>query len=389
MHKRLPAKPSKPISMARPYFSPEDIEVFLRESEQILKGGYVSMGPWVQKFQESAIHAHGTRFAFATNSCTSALEVSLLACGVKPGDRVIVPVETCVATGMAVHNVGATPVFADIREATLCLDANELERLATDKVKAVILVQFGGVITPDIVRIQEICSNRDWALIEDAAHALGAKFHGRPAGSFGATACFSYYPTKVLTTGEGGMIVTNDEQIAENCRSHQLRGQDVNQPGEHYIRPYGRNVRLSELSALLGVLQYARLEEFVRQRRLVAAVYDEVLADEPSISFPKFASECFHNYWRYTTILPKGVDRETIKKRCKEDWHVDVDWSYFPPLHLMPVFRELYGTAPGDLPVAEDLLARIVCLPIHPLISEADAARVAECFLYVYRELTA
>jgi dTDP-4-amino-4,6-dideoxygalactose transaminase len=129
------------------------------------------------------------------------------------------------------------------------------------------------------------------------------------------------------------------------------------------------------------------MDEFVCARRNVAAVYDSILADETSITRIDVAEDCFHNYWLYTVVLPAGVDREAIKKRCKEEWEIDVAWSYFPPLHLMPVFRRLYGTAPGQLPVAEDILARLLCLPIHPLISEADAACVAKCFLHTYRQL--
>ncbi len=383
-----PTKPSGPVSMARSLFLPEDIEVFLREAEQILRGR-LSMGKWVQRFQEEAAKAHQTRHAFATNSCTSALEVSLLASGVEPGDGVIVPVQTFIATGMAVHNIGGRPIFADIRAETLCLDPGELQRLADERVRGVIVVHFGGAITPDILEIADICRKRGWALIEDAAHAHGARFKGQPTGSFGATACFSYYPTKVLTTGEGGMIVTNDDRIAGICRSYQLRGQAVDLPGEQFTLPYGRNVRLPELSALLGVLQYGRLEEFVRRRRVVAAVYDKVLASEPSIAYPRFGPDVFHNYWLYTTVLPQGFPREAMKRRCKEEWEMDIDWSYFPPLHLMPVFRSLYGTGPGDLPVAEDVLSRIVGLPVHPLIGEADAERVAECFLYTYRQVAA
>lgn len=386
MTNTLPQKPSEPITTARSYFPQDDIEVFHREAEQILKGR-VSMGVWVERFQEAAAKAHGIRHAIATNSCTSALEVSLLACGVKPGDRVIVPVQTFISTGMSVHNIGAIPVFADIRKETLCLDPAELERLATGGIKAVIVVHFGGLITPDIDRIAAACRARGWALVEDAAHAHGARFEGRSAGSFGAAACFSYYPTKVLTTGEGGMIVTNDEQIAKISRRYQLRGQDTDLPGEQFAYPYGRNIRLPELSALLGVLQYGRLDEYVQARRAVAAVYDEVLAAEPAIFDPVFPASCFHSYWLYTVVLPPGVDREQVKKRCKDQWEINVDWSYFPPLHLMPVFRSLYATAPGMLPVAEDLLQRIICLPIHPLISQADARRVAECFLHVFRAL--
>ena len=305
MTESLPRKPSEPITIARSYFPPEDIEIFHREADEILKGR-VSMGAWVEKFQDAAAKAHATRHAIATNSCTSALEVSLLACGTKPGDRVIVPVETFIATAMAVYNIGAIPVFADIRRDTLCLDPDELERLADKQVKAVIVVHFGGLITPDIVRIKDLCQKYHWALIEDAAHAHGAQFQGLPAGSFGSAACFSYYPTKVLTTGEGGMIITNDDHIAEISRAYQLRGQDANLPGEQFTYPYGRNIRLSELAALMGVLQYGRLDEYVTARRAVAAIYDEALAAEPSITIPVIPATCLHNYWLYTIILPAG-----------------------------------------------------------------------------------
>ena len=380
----IPRKPSEPISIARSYFPTEDIEIFHREADSILRGR-LSMGVWVEKFQAAAAKAHETQYAIATNSCTSALEVSLLACGVKPGDRVIVPVQTFIATGMAVHNIGGIPVFADIRMETLCLDPDELERLADPSIKAVILVHFGGLITPDIVQIQAICRKYDWALIEDAAHAHGARFQGRPAGSFGATACFSYYPTKVLTTGEGGMITTDDPEIAEICRSYQLRGQDTDLTGEQFAYPYGRNIRLTELAALMGVLQYTRLYEYVAARRAVAAIYDKFLADEPSITVPTVPGACYHNFWLYTIILPEGVDRETIKKKCEEDWEISTAWSYFPPMHLMPVFKNLYGMRNGSLPVAEAVLSRIMCLPVHPLISAENARCVAECFLHEYR----
>lgn len=386
MTQSLPRKPSEPITMARSYFPPEDIETFHREADGIL-AGRVSMGSWVEKFQEAGAKAHATRHAIATNSCTSALEVSLLACGVTPGDKVIVPVETFIATAMAVHNIGAIPVFADIRRETLCLDPGELERLADTKVKAVIVVHFGGLISPDILAIKDMCQKNNWALIEDAAHAHGAQFQGLPAGSFGSAACLSYYPTKVLTTGEGGMIVTNDDHIAEISRSYQLRGQDTSLPGEQFARPYGRNIRLSELAALMGVLQYGRLHEYVKARRSVAAIYDEALASEPSITVPAFPETCLHNYWLYTVILPEGADREEVKARCAEEWDISTAWSYFPPLHLMPVFKSLYGTGPGMLPVAEDVLARIFGLPVHPLISEDDARCTAECFLHVYRSI--
>ena len=288
---------------------------------------------------------------------------------------------------MAVRNIGARPVFCDIRRETLCIDPNELERQSSDRVKAVILVHFGGLITPDLPRIVEICRERGWVLIEDAAHAHGAAYDGRPAGSIGEAGCFSYYPTKVLTTGEGGMVVTDDENIAHVCTSYQSRGQDLEIPGEVFARPYGRNVRLPELSALLGVLQYERLEEFVSRRRAVAAIYDRELEGESTIEVPRGGPESFHSYWLYTVILPPGIDRSVLKENCAENWNVTVDWSYYPPLHLMPVFEGLLGAAPGEAPIAEDILKRLVCLPINPTISEADATAAIQCILYEYHLL--
>lgn len=373
--------------MAKSHFPAEDIEAFKLHAEVILQGR-LSMGKWVERFEAAAAQAHGCRFAVATNSCTAALEIALLSCGVRPGDRVVVPVQTFIATGMAVHNIGARPLFADIRSETLSLDPAELERLDEMKPKAVVVVHFGGMIAEDIAKEQSYCRTRGIALIEDAAHAHGAKFGERPAGTFGRAACFSYYPTKVLTAGEGGMLVTNDANVAQIARSYQFRGQDHDLPGEQFVRPFGRNVRMPELSALLGVLQYRRLDEFTKRRRAVAAIYDEVLAAEPSLRVAQPPIECLHNYWLYTVLLPSGIDRQRIKHELKDAFEIDTGWSYFPPLHQMPVFVGLYGH-PRELPVAEDVTRRNLCLPVHPCISESDARCVANCFLHVFRKLLA
>ena len=374
-------KAAEPITIARSYFPDEDIQVFLQEAPRILRGR-VSMGTWFERFQEAAARAQETRFACATNSCTAALEIALLACGVKPGDRVAVPAQTFIATGMAVHNIGAVPIFCDIRKETLCMNPDDLVRRWGD-VKAVIVVHFGGLISSDIVRIAEMCRQQHIALIEDAAHAHGARYGGKAAGAFGEAACFSFYPTKILTCGEGGMVVTNSEAVEVVCRSYQFRGQDLSQPGEQFALPYGRNIRMPEFSALLGVLQYKRLDDFIAQRRAVAAVYNELLAQESSIFIPAAPPACFHSYWLYPIVLPGGVNREALQKQCLELWNINISWSYFPPLHLMPVFKSLYGCMPGMLPVAEDVLARIVCLPVHPRMSVDDASYVAGVDLYV------
>ncbi len=310
-----------------------------------------------------------------------------MACGVRPGDEVLVPVQTFIATGMAPHNIGARPVFCDIRLETLCIDPAELERRGSVRTRAVIVVHYGGLVSPDLPTIRELCKRKGWALIEDAAHAHGAALAGRPAGSLADAACFSYYPTKILTTGEGGMITTDRDDLAARCRSFQARGQDLDLSGEQFARPYGRNVRVPELSALLGVLQYGHLAEFVERRRAVAAVYDRMLSGEPGLFIPPVPAQCRHSYWLYTVLLPAGTDRVRLQWVLRDDWDIHADWSYFPPLHLMPVFRELFAGAPSDCPVAEDALDRLFNLPVHPFIDPADAERVAGCFLHELRRL--
>lgn len=374
------------INISQSYFPDEDIETFLKEAPKILKSR-VSMGKWVSRFEEKASEAQKSSFAFATNSCTSALEISLLSCGIKPGDEVLVPAQTFIATGMAVSNIGARPIFCDIKKDTLCLDPDWIIRNKSKRVKAVIVVYFAGLIPPDIELIKKICKEKNYILIEDAAHAHGSKYKDRPAGNFGDTACFSYYPTKILTTGEGGMVVTNREDLKTVLRSYQFRGQDLDLSGEQFLRPYGRNIRLSELSALMGVLQYNRLNDYINKRRIVAEIYNNLIGKEESLFIPKPSSYSFHSYWLYTIILPKGVNRETLKNNCLDNWNINISWSYFPPMHMMPVFVNLYGSITGNLPISEDILSRTICLPIHPQISEQDAKYVSNCFLHEFRKL--
>ena len=374
------------INMSQSYFPEQDIDSFLEEAPKILKSR-VSMGEWVSRFEKKASEVQQCSNAFATNSCTSALEISLLACGINPGDEVLVPAQTFIATGMAVSNIGAKPIFCDIKKDTLCLDPDWILKNESDKVKAVIVVYFAGLIPPDIELIKNICKHKNYILIEDAAHAHGSKFKNKPAGNFGDTACFSYYPTKILTTGEGGMVVTNRDDLKIKLKSYQYRGQDLNLPGEQFSRPYGRNIRLPELNALLGVLQYRRLDDFIKKRRTAAEIYNKMIGQENSIFIPKQSNHSFHSYWLYTIILPKGIDRETLKKNCLDNWNINISWSYFPPMHLMPIFINLYGSQPGVLPISEDILSRTICLPIHPLISKEDAKYVSNCFLHEYRKL--
>ncbi|HEY8101589.1 MAG TPA: DegT/DnrJ/EryC1/StrS family aminotransferase [Burkholderiaceae bacterium] len=359
--------------MADPHFSEEDRKWIHREIDVILDGA-LSMGPNVQAFEREFADRVGVAHAIAMNSCTSVLEAALFAKGAT-GREVIVPAETFIATGMAVHLVGGTPVFAEISESTLCLDLEDVKRRVTPQTAGVTLVHMAGLITPDILEFRQFCDEHGLFLIEDAAHSPGARLNNREAGSFGHVGCFSFFPTKVMTSGEGGMLTTNDEQVATFARSFQHRGRDMQSQSEQYIIP-GRNVRMTEMSALLGRVQLSHLDEFLTRRRQLAAIYVRELSEQPEFSL--VIPETFESssFWKFPVVLGRTLDRGLLTQRMS-DAGIVVDWAYQPALHLQPVFRNLYGTADGMLPATEDILSRHVCLPCHPRMTDEDAIYVA------------
>jgi dTDP-4-amino-4,6-dideoxygalactose transaminase len=363
----------KKINMADPHFSEEDRKWIHREIDVILDGA-LSMGPNVQAFEREFADRVGVAHAIAMNSCTSVLEAALFAKGAT-GREVIVPAETFIATGMAVHLVGGTPVFAEISESTLCLDLEDVKRRVTPQTAGVTLVHMAGLITPDILEFRQFCDEHGLFLIEDAAHSPGARLNNREAGSFGHVGCFSFFPTKVMTSGEGGMLTTNDEQVATFARSFQHRGRDMQSQSEQYIIP-GRNVRMTEMSALLGRVQLSHLDEFLTRRRQLAAIYVRELSEQPEFSL--VIPETFESssFWKFPVVLGRTLDRGLLTQRMS-DAGIVVDWAYQPALHLQPVFRNLYGTADGMLPATEDILSRHVCLPCHPRMTDEDAIYVA------------
>lgn len=365
------------INMAAPYFSADDRKWIHREIDAILDGA-LSMGPNVHAFEREFAARVGVCHAIAMNSCTSALEAALLSKGVA-GREVIIPAETFIATGMAVHLAGGIPVFAEICESTLCLDLDDIKRRVTPRTAGVILVHMAGLITPDILEFRQFCDDNGLFLIEDAAHSPGARHGGREAGSFGHAGCFSFFPTKVITAGEGGMLTTDDDGVAAFARSFQHRGRDMQSQIERYVLP-ARNVRMTETSALLGRVQLSHLDEFLVRRRQVAAIYGRELSGQPELRMILPATLDSSSFWKVPLLLDRSLDRASITTRMVAAG-VAVDWAYQPALHLQPVFRDLYGTTEGMLPRTEDILSRHLCLPCHPRMTEKDAIYVARTLI--------
>jgi perosamine synthetase len=356
------------VFSTRPYFSEPDVQAISVELGSILRSGRLILGPYLDKLEEAFKEYCGVKQAVAVSTCTAALEICLRYLDVKSRE-VIIPTNTFIATGNAVIYSGGTPVLGDIKPDTLCLDPGEVLKRITPKTKGVIVVHVGGLLCPDIEEIERICGERGLFLIEDAAHAHGATFKGKKSGSIGFAGCFSFYPTKVMTTCTGGMLTTNDEQLAEYARS--LRHYGVGQ-GLHHIVNLGDDWLMDEISALLGIYQLKALDNNIARRNEVARKYTEAMSNFDGIETFKVPSHILHSYYKYPLLLPKTLNKKTLVEKIQSQYGISIGSIYDPPCHLQPVYQRLFGFYRGMLPVAEDILERTFCLPMYPQMTEEE-----------------
>jgi perosamine synthetase len=374
-------QPPLRVPPARMVFSDADRVEILGYVDEALRTGALTLGPRTAELEAAFAARHGCEHAIAVSSGTSALEIALRILGVE-GREVIVPANTFFATAAAVIHAGGVPRFADVAADTLSLSAATTAAALTDATVGVIPVHIGGLVSPEITPIRALCDERGLFLLEDAAHAHGAIFDGRAAGTFGTAGTFSFYPTKVITSGEGGMIVTNDEQVRDDARIYRDQGKAGFFGGAH-VR-LGAAWRMSELHAAVGLVHLRRLDEFIATRQRVAARYDEALRGLSGIEALPTPSECGHPYYKYPALLDPGIDRDSLKQRLRDDHGVGMSGEvYARPLHHEPVFAEV---SHGPLPVAEDVCARHVCLPIHSDMTDDEADLVIDAIGTVLAE---
>jgi dTDP-4-amino-4,6-dideoxygalactose transaminase len=363
-------------------FSDDDRAAVLSMVDEVLRTGSLTLGPFTQELEEGFRTRHDAPHAVAVSSGTSALEIILRTLGVEDRE-VVVPANTFFATAAAVIHAGGTPRFADVAPDTLALSAETVEAALTADTAGVVLVHIGGLISPESDAIRELCDRRGIFLVEDAAHAHGSSLDGRSAGSFGVAAAFSFYPTKVMTTAEGGMIVTADERIRDEAVIYRDQGKAGFLGGDHVRMGYAW--RMSELHAAVGVVQLGRLDEFIKIRREVAAQYDEGLAGIDGIDALIVPSRAKTNYYKYVAMLAPGIDRQEVKATLRDGHGVSLSGEvYASPLHQQPVFA---GLQDGRLPVAEDVCRRHVCLPVHSDMTEDEAAYVLTSMRAVLSEV--
>ena len=360
------------VPPARISFSAEDRAEVLARIDNAMITGQLTLGPVGAELEAAFAARHGVRHAVAVNSGTAALEISLRALGVA-GREVIVPANTFFATAAAAVHAGARLRFVDCDPQTMAIDPVDLEACLGPDTAAVIVVHIGGLVTPAIDEIAGLCTAAGVDLVEDAAHAHGSAFDGRSAGSFGAAAAFSFYPTKVVAGGEGGMIVTDDDELADEARIYRDQGKGSFHANFH--TRMGANWRMSEPHAAIVLSQLGRLDEHIEQRQALAARYDAALASlgVATLTIPAAASS---NYYKYVAFLPDQINRTLLKQHLRTEYDIGLSGEvYDTPLHHQPIFSELDDRA---LPGAEWLCARHVCLPLYPALSATDADYVVE-----------
>jgi len=363
------------IPFSRPSFSKDDLDEIAMKIREVLKSGWLTSGPVVTEFEEKFADFIGADFAVAVNSCTAALHSILLALEIGEGDEVIVPSNTFVATANAALYVGAKPVFADSDPETFNISPEEIENKITEKTKAIIVVHLGG--NPcDMDEILKIAERNDLFLIEDAAHAHGAKYQGRNCGTFGIAAAFSFYPTKIMTTGEGGVVTTNDRELAEKIRLIRNHGRESYGPSG--IVDLGFNYRMSDINAVIGLSQLKHMSEYIRNRNVIAKFYDDELPDLDWLTPQKVREGNLSSYYAYIVKVEDDapITRDELMSKLHEKG-IGTSILYYP-VHLQPFYRKLYGFNNGVLPVSEDLGERIMALPIYNNMSIEDAKYVMD-----------
>jgi len=370
------------VQAARIVFPPADRAEIAEAITGILTTGALTLGPYTKQFEAAFAELHDAAHAIAIASGTAALEISLRAVGVE-GRDVIVPANTFYATAAAILRAGGRPVFADIDVATFALSPDTITAALTPQTAAVVLVHIAGLVSPHAGEIKSLCEQRGIILLEDAAHAHGATYDGKFAGAFGAAAAFSFYPTKVVTSGEGGMIVTPSADLAAEARIYRDQGKGAFS-ANHHVR-LGYAWRLSEANAVTGLVHLRRMGEFITRRREVAARYDKALASLDGLEPLSEPAGCRGNIYKYIVLLPPGADRAAFKRDLAEKHDVRLAGEvYDTPLHHQPVLAEFAG---GVLPVAEDMCDRHVCLPVHSDMRDDEVDQVLTAVTAVYDAL--
>lgn len=377
-----------------PYSVPLIEDDDINEVVETLKSGWVAKGPRTIEFEKRFAEYTGAKYAIAMNSATAALHIALIAGGVKPGDEVITTPITFAATANTIIHVGATPIFVDVDPNTFCIDANKIEEKITDRTKAIVPVHYTGHAC-DMDKIRAIAEKYNLFVSEDAAHAIDTYYKGDLIGKKGDCASFSFYATKNICTGEGGMLTTNREDIAEKARvmsTHGMSKAAWNRYGKggawrYDIEYPGHKYNMFDIQAALAKTQMNKLAFMQDRRKEIVKKYEEAFSGLDGIKLPPEADYTTHSWHLYVMRLELDkltIDRDRFIELMAE---ANIGTSvHFIPVHLMSYYRETYGYKEGDLPVAESYFDTIVSLPLYPKMTDEDVEDVINAVTDIINE---
>ena len=358
------------IPIAKPFIGEEEIQAVTK----VIRSGMIAQGPKVRELEEKFAKLCGTKHAIATNSGTAALHTSLHVAGIRQGDEVITTPFTFIATANTIMMQQAKPVFADIDEETLNINPEEIKKQITEKTKAIETVDLYGRLC-DYDKINKIAKYNDLIVVEDACQAVNAALNGKKAGNLGNIAAFSFYGTKNITCGEGGMITTNDDAYAENAKLFRQHGRSKMTSYEY--TDLGYNYRTTDINAAMLLEQLKKLDEITRKRIKNASYLNDVLKNIDGIRIPNFKNDQSHVFHQYTIVVEDNF-RQTRDELAESLNKKGISSAvYYPkPLHLLEHFKKL-GYKEGQFPIAEKLSKQVLSLPIHPHLTQEQLSTIA------------
>jgi perosamine synthetase len=359
------------IHLSRPDITEKEIEAVC----EVLRSSNLSLGPKVAEFEQAFAQYIGTKRAVAVNSGTSGLFLCMLALGIGQGDEVITTPFTFIASATSIMMAGAKPVFVDIDPLNLNIDPSKIESKITKKTKAILPVEVFGSPT-GFDKVCAIAKKYNLHIIEDSCEALGSALNGKKAGTFGTMSVFGFYPNKQITAGEGGMILTDNDDLADLCMSFRNQGRNKDSNWLCHER-LGYNFRLSDINCTLGIEQLARIEQIKAKRRQVTKWYQEMLADDERLIVPTEPAGCDINWFVFVVRLVEDFTAQQRDQILEEMINRDIQiGNYFPPLHLQPLMVERFGFKRGDFPITESISDRTIALPFYNNLTKDQIAIV-------------